>query len=141
MKHFVEALTELFAAFPATTVLITYGNISKSKTKKQLDDGPQNFVKFKCFEPALGKCLSYTAYKARELTALLAHLGPRGLPKTEVQETEQEPLSKRRRVEVGLSGIMANNKSEETKDEEEVREKEPPKQAKGKKGKKKGKRK
>lgn len=144
MDVFIQSSLELLEAFPATTVSITYANVAKKLSKKE--KSALNVVRFKCYDPKLGKCLSYSTYKAKELSRLLTFMGPRGVSmKRKADEEESE--TKKQKTSVGVASVMSNAKFEEPVEEESKaatpapEENDSTSQPSKKKGKKKGKKK
>lgn len=62
-----------------------------------------NAVHFKLFEPKSGKCIKYNTYKIKELSRLLAFIGPRGVNVVTSTSTGQDHVD-------GLASIMSNVK-------------------------------
>lgn len=80
MEAFIEQVTLLLLAYPATSVSITYLNqTKKQKLATKVTKPATNKVTFKVFEPQLGKIIKFSTIKSRELTRVLAFLGPRGV--------------------------------------------------------------
>lgn len=129
MERFIQSLSELLEAFPSTTVSLTYSNQAKKRGKEDPKKA-QNVVKFKCYEPHLGKVVKYSTHKLKELSRLLIFLGPRGVapiapPKRKAEE-EAEESSKRQKSEiVGVASVMSNTKYEEVPEPEQAEVKEP----------------
>lgn len=122
MERFIESLSELLEAFPSATVSVTYSNSAK-KTKKEDPKRAHNVVKFKCYEPHLGKCVKYSTYKLKELSRLLIFLGPRGVSSLRKPEESEEPAAKRRKTDItGVASLMSNTKFEEQPEPEVVPE-------------------
>ena len=121
VDSFIEALAQLLLACPSTTLLITYANRTKKSNKNptKLVDGvskaPLNVVKFKCFDPASGRVTKYSTSKVKELSRLLAFIGPRGVLVTSKSKigAKLDPSSLTRHT-AGLASIMTNVKFEET---------------------------
>lgn len=119
MDVFIQTSSELLQAYPSTTVSVTYANASKKTKKLDKLEKPEtdsrkatNLVKFKCFEPNLGKCIKYSTYKVKELSRLLTYLGPRGVSMKRKNEDE-ESSEKRQKLNLGVASVMSNSKFEE----------------------------
>lgn len=128
VENFIEFASKLIESNPLATLSTTYSNelkkISKKRAKKNFDTtqkdpfGLKNsaIITFKCFEPRSGQCIKYKTYKSKELSRLLAFIGPRGVNVTKKrphEEGETCESNKRSRVELleqvpGLSSLMAN---------------------------------
>lgn len=95
MDAFIELLTKLLAAYPLTTVSITYSNQHK-KNPNKVAKPALNKVSVKLYVPEAGKIVKYLTFKLKELSKILALLGPFG-----VAMALTNP-------QIGLAGIMAN---------------------------------
>lgn len=95
MDAFIELLTQLLAAYPLTTVSITYCNQRKKEPHKVAKPA-LNKVTVKLYVPEAGKIVKYLTFKLKELSKILALLGPYG-----VAMASTNP-------QIGLAGIMAN---------------------------------
>lgn len=112
MESFIQSTADLFEAFPSATVSITYKNATKKKPTDS--NATRNTAKFKVFEPHTGKCIQYKTSKSKELSRLLTYLGPRGVLSMKRAHEEEEDESKKPKLMVGVSSVMANTKFEET---------------------------
>ncbi|CAN3372127.1 hypothetical protein DIURU_000432 [Diutina rugosa] len=95
MDAFIESSTKLLAAYPSTTVSITYSNQHK-KNPNKVAKPASNKVSVKLYVPEAGKIVKYSTFKSKELSKILALLGPFG-----VAMASTNP-------QIGLAGIMAN---------------------------------
>lgn len=107
MESFIESAEQLLAAFPSSTVLITYSNVGKKFPKGRPDHAPQNMVSFKVCHAHLGKNIRYSTYRTKEVSRLLTFLGPRGVSKKRKLDADAPE------VVVGAAAIMANVKLED----------------------------
>lgn len=110
LDKFIDNTTDFLAAFPATTLSITYKNKGKSGksnkiTKPTNDSTTESVVSIKLYEPKLGKCVKYSTSKLKELNRILNFIGPKGI---HMGDTHQ----------VGLASIMSNTKFDDIVDVE-----------------------
>lgn len=147
VDSFIKKSSSLLQSFPQTTTLsITYNNKIKKITKssksklsgdKTSSDIPinnkksKNSVKFKCYEPNSGKCISYTTYKSKELSRLITFIGPNGVSMKSNKDIEIDQNNnnnnedtKKLNHAIGLASIMSNTKFEETSKDEKEKDKE-----------------
>ncbi|CDK25332.1 unnamed protein product [Kuraishia capsulata CBS 1993] len=156
---YIERSLRLFEANPSTTrVTITYGSAEKKakKSGKQPKTSVANppathYTTFKTFDPVSGTCFTTSTSKAKELSRLLALLGPRGMQLTKTKKTvDRDGETKKVLSEVvsikerGIAAILTNREfaDEEPEVAQAVNvatETAPAEASKPKKGKKKGK--
>lgn len=96
MDTFIEQLTQLLAAYPQTTVSITYSNQEKKQKGTKVSKPATNKITVKLYEASAGKIVKFLTIKSREFSKVLAFLGPLGL--AQAQEGDQ----------FGLASLMAN---------------------------------
>jgi len=129
LDRFIDKSTDFLAAFPATTLSITYKNKAKcGKSSKITKPTNESVVSIKLYEPRLGKCVKYSTSKLKELNRILNFIGPKGI---HIGDSHQ----------VGLASIMSNTKFDDVVEPEPVESKDttpaPPAQPKKKSKKKK----
>lgn len=126
---FIEFASKLIESNPLVTLSTTYSNeskkINKKRAKKNLgSDGKEPFglkntatITFKCFEPRSGQCIKFKTYKAKELSRILAFIGPRGVSVTTKRPSEthsdDKQASKKAKLDTqqmvpGLTSLMSN---------------------------------
>lgn len=128
VDKFIEYASKLIASNPLVTLSTTYSNESKKILKKRAKKSSSSeekepfglkntaVITFKCFEPRSGQCIKYKTYKAKELSRLLAFVGPRGVSVTRKRSRDSDDTGddlKRQKVETpqqvpGLSSLMSN---------------------------------
>ncbi|ODV60956.1 signal recognition particle subunit SRP21 ASCRUDRAFT_75714 [Ascoidea rubescens DSM 1968] len=145
VELFIDKSIQLFGVDPNNTkVSMTYGSSikkeSKSKSKtnpnkilKNANDSkdskliPTNFISFKIYNPNLGHCYNFKSIKFKELSRILAALGPRGIQISisnnlnNLNNNNKQPITNTANVEInndekkhltihkkGISSIMSN---------------------------------
>ncbi|KAK6457891.1 signal recognition particle 9 kDa protein-domain-containing protein [Scheffersomyces xylosifermentans] len=117
LEAFIEVASSLLASYPSSTSLsITYTNVERKKKQSKSDvkvtkpasnkKTATNAVHFKLFEPNSGKCIKYNTFKIKELSRLLAFIGPRGVNVVTKTDAPQQHVD-------GLASVMSNVKYEE----------------------------
>lgn len=107
LDQFIETSTEFLAAYPATTLSITYKNKSKVKGGKIDKPKHESVVSIKLYDGKSGKLIKYKTSKIKEFNRILNFIGPKGI---HMGDSHQ----------IGLSSIMSNTKFDENDEQEPV---------------------